>query len=208
MTSKRVFVVWWGSWVSPAGALPDVIRVVFLIIEALLLKAIIIWIRFDLVYCCIFVVIFIVVFVIEPFREIIHYLGIGLRLDPRLEVPDDVLIVQAAQVGYLATYPFVFLWIQLLREKNLFDGVYIAVEAMSSLIYDSEATSANFFKLFKVISVPRDLSHVVENGVIVACTPPMSFLRLFTFINDVISGSRRLLSSRILVLSLTRLTIV
>ena len=79
-----------------------------MVVQALQLKAIIL-IGLVFVDCCIFVVIFIVVIVLEPFREIVYYLWIGLRLDPSLEVPDDVLIVQAAQVCYLAANALVLL---------------------------------------------------------------------------------------------------
>ena len=142
MTSKGVFVMWWGSRVS-AASLPDIFRVVILVIQALQFEAII-WIGLAFVDCCIFVVILIVVFVLEPFREIVYYLWIGLRLDPSLEVPDNVLIVQAAEVCYLAANALVLFRIELLREQYLLDGVYISIEAMSSLIYNSEAASTNF----------------------------------------------------------------
>ena len=198
--------MWRGSF-KLVAPISDVTWVVFFVVQALQLKAII-WIGFVLNWWGIFVVIFIIVIVFEPFREFVHYLRIGLRLDPSLEVPDDVLIVQATQVGYLATNSLVLLWIQLIREKDLFDGVYIAVEAMSSLIYYSKATSTDFLKLIKVISVARDLSHVVEYGVIMGSIPSKSPFRLLAFIDIVIGGGHCLLSSRILILPLTRLAVV
>ena len=75
---------------------------------------------------------------------------------------------------------------------------------MSSLIYNSKATSANLLKLVKVVSVSRDLSHVIKDGVMTS-TSPMGALRLLTFFYIVICGGHRLLSRRIQTLPLTRL---
>ena len=75
--------------------------------------------------------------------------------DPGLEISNDVLIIQTAQVSDFAANTSIFLRFTLVRKDYFLDGVDVSVEFVTGLTDDTKPTSSNFFNLLKVSFVAR-----------------------------------------------------
>ena len=94
--------------------------------------------------------IFFVVF--EPLVKVVDDCLICLVLDPRLKVPHDILVVQAAQIRDLSPDALVLLGV-FIGQFDFLDSIYVPIESMPGLVDDTETSSAYLLQLLKVIRV-------------------------------------------------------
>ena len=89
------------------------------------------------------VIFFLVVVVVAPLFKLIDDFRVSLLLNPSLEVPNDVLVIKAAQVGDLSEDSSFLLRVELVCQLDFLDGVNVTVKSMASFVNDTEATAAN-----------------------------------------------------------------
>lgn len=88
-------------------------------------------------------------------------------LNPGLEVPDDVLVVEAAQVRDLSPDSLVFLAV-VLGQLDFLNCVLVPVQFVSCFVHYSESTATDFFQLLEVVSIPRDLVRRIKYSLIIS----------------------------------------
>ena len=104
-----------------------------------------------------------IVLIFVPFGKLGYDILIGLVLHPSLEVPHNVLVVQAAQIFNLTKSPLIFFIVA--READHLDGVDVAVELVTRPVDNAEAASAYCLQLVKVVCDCADLRRsAVEVG--------------------------------------------